>query len=268
MKRNALAAVVLLMGVLLTACGQADGAQGVDMVPDILADRDESSMASGIMSSGMDVSGAGDMSMEDLKAAGMLDTEEGMEGDGEGDVLLSDKILKTGDTMQVIYPDNEGRLYQGLEITLHGAEVYDSPEAAGLDRAQMEEKTENYDTAGEPEWCSIDEGRILVCDLTAKNVEAGSDGDLHISEFMIAYADPDTRKVTIVSAAPAYFSASISQAGASDYYHYQLPEGESKDIKAAWLIQKEYEAENLYLCVTYDNREPEERQYFRMVEAQ
>ncbi len=265
MKRNALAAVVLLMGVLLTACGQADGAQGVDMVPDIPVDRDESSMASGIMASGMDVSATGDMSMDDLKAAGMLDTEEGAV---EGDVLLSDKILKTGDTMQVIYPDNEGRLYQGLEIMLHGAKVYDSPEAAGLDRAQMKEKTENYDTAGDPEWCGIDEGRILVCDLTVKNVKAGSEGELHIGEFMIAYADPDTQKVTIVSNGPAYFSASISQAGASDYYHYQLPEGESKDIKAAWLIQKEYEADNLYLCVTYDNREPEERQYFRMAEAQ
>ena len=30
------------------------------------------------------------------------------------------------------------------------------------------------------------------------------------------------------------------------------------------LLLEEYEEENLYLCVTYDSREPEERQYFRL----
>ena len=43
-----------------------------------------------------------------------------------------------------------------------------------------------------------------------------------------------------------------------------LPKGESKEMVVAWLIPGEYEAENLYLGVTYDNREPGERQYFRL----
>ena len=63
---------------------------------------------------------------------------------------------------------------------------------------------------------------------------------------------------------PAYFSASSSSVGKSDYYHYELPKGESKEMVVAWLIPGEYEAENLYLGVTYDNKEPGERQYFRL----
>lgn len=35
-------------------------------------------------------------------------------------------------------------------------------------------------------------------------------------------------------------------------------------MTVAWLIPEEYEAGNLHLCVTYDNREPEERLYFRL----
>ena len=106
----------------------------------------------------------------------------------------------------------------------------------------------------------------MVCDLTIKNLDENSDGDLHIGEFMIAYADPSTKMVTIVSNSPAYFSASSSRLDASDYLHYQLPGGESSDMKAAWLIQDGYEPENLYLCVTYDVKNVKDRQYFRLIE--
>ena len=142
--------------------------------------------------------------------------------------------------------------------------MFDSPEAAGLNRTQMQEETENYDTSENPEWCKTEDANILVCDLNVSNISGDPDGELHISEIMIAYVDPDTGRVSIVSNAPAYFSASLSHVGASDYYHYQVPREESRNMTVAWAVQKEYEAENLYLCVTYDVREPQERQYFRV----
>lgn len=283
MKKNVLLTSVLITGVLLTACGGADSEPGTDTVPGSAGNGPQSYAASDNGGPGSDTSGnssAGEgssetgglsmdegmsmdegISMDELKAAGELDTEMKFE---EEDVLLSDHILKAGDTMQIMYPNNDGTLYNGLDITLHGAEVFDSPEAAGLNRAQMQEETENYDTSGNPEWCGIDDANLLVCDLAVRNIDGNPDGDLHISEIMIVYADPVTGKVSIVSSFPAYFSASISNAGASDYYHYQVPKGESMDMKVAWAVQKEYAVENLYLCVTYDVREPQERQYFRL----
>ena len=165
-----------------------------------------------------------------------------------------------------MYPTNENTLYHGRDITLQGAEMYDSLEDAGLDKTQVRKEVENYDTSGDPQWCSVDDTKILVCDLTIKNLDENSDGDLHIGEFMIAYADPSTKMVTIVSNSQAYFSASSSRLDASDYLHYQLPGGESSDMKAAWLIQDGYEPENLYLCVTYDVKNVKDRQYFRLIE--
>ena len=111
--------------------------------------------------------------------------------------------------------------------------MYDSLEDAGLDKTQVRKEVENYDMSGDPQWCSVDDTKILVCDLTIKNLDENSDGDLHIGEFMIAYADPG---------------------------------GESSDMKAAWLIQDGYEPENLYLCVTYDVKNVKDRQYFRLIE--
>lgn len=221
---------------------------------------------SGNRESGNETSGAGESLSEASKASDLQDTGKELAAgfEEEESIVLSDKILKTGDTMKVLYPLNDDPENHGLDVTLSGAKFYDSPEEAGLDRAQMEPRTENYDVAGNPEWCTMDEGRLLVCDLTVKNINEDSQYGLHISELMIACADPDTRKVTMVSCAPAYLSASSSIVGASDYYHYQLPVGESKEIKVAWLIQENYEPENLYLGVSYDAREPEERQYFRL----
>lgn len=132
----------------------------------------------------------------------------------------------------------------------------------------MVEETENYDLSGNPMMYGIDEAGILTCNLTIRNVNVEEGDDLHIGTFMIAYADPATGKVSILTSMPTYFSASSSSVDKSDYYHYELPKGESKEMVVAWLIPEEYEAENLYLCVTYDNREPGERQYFRLFEQE
>lgn len=242
MKKKCSPIIALVASALLASCGKGGDTQGNDLLPDSLE-------------------------MVSLGTGGNPEAEkEGGEPAVEEEAVLSEHILKTGDTMQIMYPEGEGTLYPGLALTLHSAAWYDSPEAASLDRAQLKPETENYDLSGNPEWCQIDGARILLCNLTVVNTDKDTNGDLHIGEFMIAYADPDTRKMTIVSCAPAYFSASASQMGASDYYHYQLALDESKEMQVAWLIQEQYAPENLYLCVTYDSRSPEERQYFKLVE--
>ena len=185
-------------------------------------------------------------------------------GEEQTDIVLSDKLLKAGETLEVLYPVDEHSLEQGLELTLQDAKLSASPEEAQLDRVLMVEETENYDLSGDPMMYGIDEAGILTCNLTIRNVNVEEGDDLHIGTFMIAYADPATGKVSILTSMPTYFSASSSSVDKSDYYHYELPKGESKEMVVAWLIPEEYEAENLYLCVTYDNREPGERQYFRL----
>ena len=274
MKKNVMFASLLMAGVLLASCGKADPGPGTDMVPgtvDGSVSQGVEPGAGGSQEEGGEVPaegqtggnpGQGSLDPEAEKSLAAQEAGEGVWEEEE--IRLSDKILEKGDIMQVMHISNENELYPALEVTLKGAKMFDSPEAASLDRAQMLENTENYDEAGEPVWCSIEEGKLLICDLTVKNLEEESDGDLHIGSLMIAYADPDTGKVSIVTCAPAYFPATSSVLGASDYYHYRLANGESKDMTVGWLIQGEYEIENLYLCVKYDTREQEERQYFQI----
>lgn len=262
MKKNFLFLLFLVMGVLLVSCGRGEEAQGKDMVPGTVESDNQSREKNA--PSYAEQQSADSAAEEEAMKSQMA--KEAAEGWTEEETLLSEHILKVGDTMQVMYPTNENTLYHGRDITLQGAEMYDSLEDAGLDKTQVRKEVENYDTSGDPQWCSVDDTKILVCDLTIKNLDENSDGDLHIGEFMIAYADPSTKMVTIVSNSPAYFSASSSRLDASDYLHYQLPGGESSDMKAAWLIQDGYEPENLYLCVTYDVKNVKDRQYFCLIE--
>ncbi len=274
MKKNVMFVSLLMAGVLLASCGKADPGPGTDMVPGTV----ESDVSQGVETGvGGSQEGGGEVPAEgqtggnpgqgalDPEAEKSLAAQEAGEGAWEeGETRLSDKILENGDTLQVMDISNDNELYPGLEVTLKSAKLFDSPEAASLDRTQMLENTENYDMTGEPVWCSIEEGKLLVCDLAVKNLEEESDGDQHVGSLMIAYADPDTGKVSMVTCAPAYFPATASVLGASDYYHYRLAAGESRDMTVGWLIQGEYEIENLYLCVAYDAREQEERQYFQI----
>lgn len=284
MKKKILAMTVLAACMLFASCGKESDGQGIDTVQ-IMEDsgqaepesgasgaggqpeaENDSSGAGGQSEAGSDMPEAGNPSSE-KSAADELALKEALAGEGgeeQTDIVLSDKLLKAGDTLEVLYPVDEHSLEQGLELTLQDAKLSASPEEAQLDRALMQEKTENYDLSGDPAMYGIDEAGILTCNLTIRNVNVEEGDDLHIGEFMIAYADPATGKVSILSSMPAYFSASSSSVGKSDYYHYELPKGESKEMVVAWLIPGEYEAENLYLCVTYDNREPGERQYFRL----
>lgn len=253
MKKTFLFTCILTAGILLAACGLKDNAP-------------EKDPAQGAGESGISESVAPkteDSSMEEPIQDDISVKQDSDYESVEGEALLSDKILSAGDTMQVLYPIDDTLTETELNITLHEAKFFHSPEEAGLDRAQMKPETENYDVLGDPVWCSIEQGNLLVCDITVENA-ASESGDLHIGTIMISYADPETKKVTIISCSPAYFSASSSKIGASDYLHYQLPKGESRDITAVWLIQKEYEVENLYLGITYDIRVPGERQYFQI----
>ncbi len=257
MKKIFLSMPILMMSILLASCGLSNDIQGIDSIPKTVESDYLSSVTPETNSSGENISSKSEDDLLALKEASGESWEE-------EDVFLSSQILKKGETMQVLSPTNEDPENHGVDITLNEAKVFDSPEDAGLDRSQILENAENYDTSGNLEWCDVNEGKILVCDITVDNIN--DDEDLHMGTFMIAYADPDTNKVTMVSCAPVYLSASISNVTSSDYHHFQLPKGESKDMKVAWMIQEVYEPENLYLCVTYDIRDPDERQYFRLIE--
>ena len=269
MKKKILAMTVLAVCMMSASCGKEGGEQEIDTVQ-IMEDSGQAEPES-------DAPGAGEQpeAGRDMPEAGKPSSEKSAEdelalkealagesGEEQTDVVLSDKLLKAGETLEVLYFADEHTLEQGLELTLQDAKLSASPEEAQL------EETENYDLSGDPMMYGIDEAGILTCNLTIRNVNVEEGDDLHIGTFMIAYADPATGKVSILTSMPTYFSASSSSVDKSDYYHYELPKGESKEMVVAWLIPEEYEAENLYLCVTYDNREPGERQYFRLFEQE
>lgn len=274
MKKGIVSMCVLTTCVLLCSCGQGGSGQEGDRISD------ESDNYPLELEDVLPECGEAPESYTDMPKCGepaepqgggaegddlFLKEKESLESAQEQeDVLLSEKLLKAGDTLEVLHFTDENTLEKGLEVTLKEAKLHKTPEEANLDRALMEKETENYDLAGDPFFCSIDEAGILTCNLSIKNVSVEQGEDLHIGEIMIAYVDPATQKVSIVSCMPAYFSASSSTAGASNYYHYAIPKGESKDMTVAWLIPEEYQAKDLYLCVTYDAREPQERQYFQL----
>ncbi len=286
MKKNILALTLLAACMMFASCGKEDDAQEIDTI-EVIEDSGQPETG-GDVPEGGEQSEAGDDAGAEQPQAGNATPEEGSpaadkkaadeqalkelaaaggepeDTEAEETVFLSDKILKAGETMEILYPNDENVLEKGLEVTLGDAKLNDSPEEAQLDRVLMEESTENYDLSGEPSFCGIDEARILTCNLTVKNVNVEREDGLHMSEIMVAYADPATGKVSLLTCMPVYFSASSSKVGESDYYHYAIPKGESKDMTVAWLVPEEYEAENLYLGVVYDVREPQERQYFRL----
>lgn len=273
MKKKFLTMLLLAVSMMSASCGRGDEAQESGTRQDVSSEGSRQAEAGDVISENGEQpeSGSGMPEGGNSPSGGTEDDEQAQKekeaagaGEVQEDVLLSDKLLKTGDTMEILYFVSGDSLAPGLEITLGEATLSGSPEEAHLDRALMMEETENYDLSEEPFFCSIDEAGILTCDLTVKNVNVEQGDQLHIGEIMVAYADPATGKVSILSSMPVYFSASSSAVGKSDYYHYAIPKGESREMTVAWLIPEEYEAENLYLGVEYDVRKPEERQYFRL----
>lgn len=271
MKKSLMSIMLLAASILLASCGRSQGEQGVSPAQAAGSGYESSAEPGGSAGGAGTVAGdrQGGEPSGDSTGGGEVSPADKEAGTGEmweeEEVFLSDEILNAGDTMQVMYYQDANTLCHGLDITLHKAGVYDSPEAAGLGSVELVEEAEVYDRDGNPQLLSTAGIRLLSCDLTIQNIDDAQGSEQHISSIMLAYADPSTKKVTIVSCGPAYFSASSSRPGAGDYYHYQLPQGESKDMTVAWPVPEEYEEENLYLCVTYDSREPEERQYFRLV---
>lgn len=266
MKKGIVSMCVLTTCVLLCSCGQGSSGQEGDRISG------ESDSYQLELEDGLPECGEVPEPYADMPKCGEPAEPQGSGGEADdlesaveqGDVLLSEKLLRAGDTLEVLYPTDESTFEKGLEVALKEANLHKTPEEASLDRELMTKETENYDLSGNPLFYSIDEAGILTCNLTIKNVNVEEGEDLHISELMIAYVDPATQKVSMVSCMPVYFSASSSKVGASDYYHYAIPKEESKDMTVAWLIPKEYQAKDLYLGVAYDVREPQERQYFQL----
>lgn len=275
MKKNILTLTLLATCMVFASCGKKEDAGGIDAV-DVVEDSGQPGAGSDAPETGEQSEAGSDVPQEGNPTAGKAAADEqalkeeaaGQAEDAvtEETAFLSDRILTIGETMEILYPNDENALEQGLEVNLRDAKMFDSPEEAKLDRALMQDSTENYDLSGGVSFCGIDEAKILTCDLTVKNVNVEQGDSLHMSEIMVVYVDPATKKVSLLTCMPVYFSASSSKVGASDYYHYAIPKGESKDMTVAWLVPEEYEAENLYLGVSYDAREPQERQYFRLFE--
>ncbi|MFP3154661.1 hypothetical protein LQZ18_09590 [Lachnospiraceae bacterium ZAX-1] len=180
-------------------------------------------------------------------------------------VLDNSKILSPNEVLHALYPITENENNPGLDYTLKSAAIFDTPEAAGLDKSQMREdaecvnpKSEYYPT--EFSLYDISDCQILVVELTIKNISHYNqyDNSIGIAEMSPVYADPQTGEIVVVCIFPLYFSASKSEPNQHDFAYYLLAKDQSIDVKVAYPILPEFSAENLYLRSLLDG------QYFQL----
>ncbi|MDD3278165.1 MAG: DUF5027 family lipoprotein [Lachnospiraceae bacterium] len=143
----------------------------------------------------------------------------------------------------------------GAECTVKTAQLFETPEAAGISEEQVKTDGEiHYDIKTErPTDLDVSKAQFLLCDLKFKNINMRLD-DLSITQMTLVYLTPDTEELKRVGF-PVYFSESIDLNGPK-YYDFELPAGESKDMKVGWLVDlEECKKENLYLMYNYNGEE-------------
>lgn len=179
---------------------------------------------------------------------------------GKGSEKTQNKVQSLGknnvhplcETASLLWPTNQNPNRVGMECTVKAATLYAKPEAANIDRTQVSTDKEchyNLKTE-EPETLDFSKAHFLLCDVTLKNIHLNQD-EMNITALSLVYLSPDTKELKPIGF-PAYFPKSKSSVGASDYYHYALPVGQSMDAKIGWWVDlNECKKENLYVVYNY-----------------
>lgn len=186
------------------------------------------------------------------KAQNLLGAEGQSEKTTNGSELLQDKVLQMGETEPLCYPTKDDSERIGIECTVNAAKLYNTPEEAELDKAEvLTEGDLLYDIETEAPVSPLDTSKLsfLLCDVSIKNVNLDL-GELNITDLQVAGLKPDGKELRSTGL-PAYFSEAADEMGGPKYYHLDIPAGQSVDAKIGWWIDLEqYKKENLY--VTYN----------------
>lgn len=186
------------------------------------------------------------------KAQNLLGAEGQSEKTTNGSELLQDKVLQMGETEPLCYPTKDDPERIGIEYTVNAAKLYNTPEEAELDKAEvLTEGDLLYDIETEAPVSPLDTSKLsfLLCDVSIKNVNLDL-GELNITDLQVAGLKPDGKELRSTGL-PAYFSEAADEMGGPKYYHLDIPAGQSVDAKIGWWIDLEqYKKENLY--VTYN----------------
>lgn len=178
----------------------------------------------------------------------------------EEDKASADITYSIGDSVEAIVAPSGTPEKTGISYTVTSAAVFETPEAAGIDRSKIEYiELLPEDPRRDPNAATsqdINDYHLLKCMVTINNFNYEERQDLNISSLKLVYRMPDTKKVYPVSN-PVYFaapdgSAFPEQKNAGEEYHYYVPKGQSLDTQVIWPILPElHEKENLYLAVSY-----------------
>jgi hypothetical protein len=164
--------------------------------------------------------------------------------------LDGNKIFDIGEAVTATDAIPENPDNPGIQYTARKAQLWSSPEEAGISREQMQERQESYNlSTGEPEFWTIDDSGFLLCDVNLKNMNDLNARDAHIGALSLVNVAPSTKEVTLVGYG-VYFSKSKNDPKGDRFQHYALPKGKSMDAQVGWLVDlKQYNPKNLYLCV-------------------
>lgn len=186
------------------------------------------------------------------KAQNLLGAGGKSEKTTNGSELLQDKVLQLGETEPLCFPTTDDPERIGIECTVNSAKLYNTPEEAGLEEAELlTDEDLLYDIETRMPALPVDTSKLsfLLCDVSIKNINLDL-GELNITELQVAGLMPDGKELRSTGL-PAYFSEAADEKDGPKYYHLDIPAGQSADVKIGWWIDLEqYKKENLY--VTYN----------------
>ena len=207
---------------------------------------------------------------DDVKQAEIY-TEDVATSGPEEMSILSKQICGLGEEVSEIDIDKGKVIPNAFVYRVKKATIFKDITEAGISEGMLPSYIEGdfFDEDGK-----IKPGvKFLVVEMTVKNICGSTERT--ITSFDLLYADSmketldKTREIDFFELPlPAYFShPSGSQRGEDwpEYYHYNLPVGQSKDLKVGWYIDfGQYNPSNIYLV--FNRYEDELRRFVKLLE--
>jgi hypothetical protein len=133
------------------------------------------------------------------------------------------------------------------------AEMFDTPEAAGIEQGLLSPQKEGLSNSDFDENGNVKpQFKFLLIEATVKNLQAAP--EQNISSLKLVCKDKESNGFFEMIFRLNYFSH--ASRGAKDYYNYQLPVGEVKNLKFGYYFDTEsYDTSDLYLAVGVANKD-------------
>ncbi|MCL2083309.1 MAG: hypothetical protein FWH04_08780 [Oscillospiraceae bacterium] len=178
----------------------------------------------------------------------------------------SDNILNVGDIVSEIDVENGKLIPDALAYTVEKATLFSGITEAGISQDALVHFVEGdvLDEDGNPK----PGVRFVLVELAVKNKSALA--ERNITSFQLLSAEPGESATDSMNffdlPYPAYFSNATRTGNGSEYYAYNLPVGQNKNLKVGWYVDtNEYDTSDLYLVF---NRDVDEHEKFVKLDFQ